>query len=370
MHTETPSSAADGAWRVRPFRAGDEEAIVALLNRRAAPPFSVEHYRWKLLEGPGARAHPQIENVWLGVDARERPVCHYAGIPSRWRAPDVEGLVMVAVDALTAPEWRRRGVLTAVASAAHDHWRAAGIPLVLGLPNEQWRSRAGALGWEPLFDLRWLIRPLRPGALLARRLGIRALGPGASWLDAPWNAVWRARTAPGVAVSEITEPPIDATLEKRLANAWSACRALEVAAIERDGGWLPWRFLAGPQRRYRLLLAERGDASVGWAAFRIEERDGRRFAFLAEVIAPPSDDAAWQSLLQGVLERLLEERVDALATLAIAGSAPYRRLRRRGFRFSWGAFGFHGVFLDRAPQLEALRTAARWLLTGSEFDVL
>ena len=41
---------------------------------------------------------------------------------------------------MTDPEYRRQGILTAIARLAYDTWRKAGIPFVLGLPNEQWGS--------------------------------------------------------------------------------------------------------------------------------------------------------------------------------------------------------------------------------------
>ena len=60
-------------------------------------------------------------------------------------------MLMVSVDTMTAPAFRRRGLLTEVAARAYEAWRDAGIAFVIGLPNQQWGSRARALAGASCF---------------------------------------------------------------------------------------------------------------------------------------------------------------------------------------------------------------------------
>ena len=122
-----------------------------------------EHeWRWKL--APTSK----VPNVWLATHA-DQPIFQYAAMPTRFEIGDRTHAVMVSVDTMTAPAFRRRGLLTEVASRAYEAWRNAGVAFVIGLPNQQWGSRAQALGWRELFPLQWLARPLRPASNLTVR---------------------------------------------------------------------------------------------------------------------------------------------------------------------------------------------------------
>ena len=64
------------------------------------------HWRWKLRRSPSETA-----NVWLAaVDGKA--VFHYGGIPLRFALDGPITTAMISVDAMTAPEFRRRGLLT------------------------------------------------------------------------------------------------------------------------------------------------------------------------------------------------------------------------------------------------------------------
>src|SRR5258706_11274886 len=174
------------SWSIRAYRPGDERALVALFERVFGRAISEAHWRWKLKQP----ASP-VENVWLAVHG-DAPIFQYAGIPTRYRLPTGEVTAMVSVDTMTAPEFQRRGLLGSVGRHVYETWRAAGVPFVIGLPNERWGSRAGALGWEPLFSLQWLARPLRPEAILARRLEWPAPARLTA-LGVLWDGIWRGR---------------------------------------------------------------------------------------------------------------------------------------------------------------------------------
>jgi hypothetical protein len=312
---------------------------------------SEERWRWKL------GRFGAVPNVWVAESAGEI-VCQYAAMPASARLWDREATVMLAVDAMTAPDHRRQGLLTEVVGQAHDAWRRGGVALVLGLPNEQWGSRTRALGWTPLFRLRWLAFPLRPAAVLRRRFGplvAAGLGPlAAAWFRRPQaELLSRAET-----VSE-AGPAFDALWE-RLAGSASL-------SVRRDARWVGWRFLAAPDPGYRVLLAEGESGPLGWSAFRVDRSRGHAVGLLADAAAPPG---SWRGVLAATLSALDAEGALTASTLAAEGSARYARLRQAGFvARPWG-FGVHAVALDAALDVAALGRPAAWDMAGGDFDVI
>ncbi|MGI8589145.1 MAG: GNAT family N-acetyltransferase, partial [Chloroflexia bacterium] len=139
---------------IRPYRPGDEAALVALFAEVFGKPCSLEWWRWKLKGQPSP-----VENVWVAT-AGERVVGQYAGIPVRVRAGGAVCPAMVSVDTMTSPDFRRRGILSRLGAAVYEAWATAGVVAVIGLPNEQWGSGRGGGGWGGVWDLSWVVFPL------------------------------------------------------------------------------------------------------------------------------------------------------------------------------------------------------------------
>src|ERR1700676_992401 len=112
---------------IRPYQTGDETGLVELYHRAYGRPTTEEHWRWKL-KGQAS----DVENVWLAL-SEDKPVFQYAGIPTRFRLAQSPTVVMVSVDTMTAPEFRRRGLLTGVARQVYEAWRESGVACVIGL---------------------------------------------------------------------------------------------------------------------------------------------------------------------------------------------------------------------------------------------
>ncbi len=347
-------------WRLRPFKPGDEPGLCRLLERGFGRPVDQAAWHWKLKQRPSP-----VANVWLAVDRQDRPICHYGGIPRTLELAGEERDVMVAVDSVTDPAFRRRGILTAAVSTAHRAWAAAGIACVLGLPNEQWGSRVQALDWRSLFPLAWLIRPLRPGRLLARRIGFPGTGVAPPTLDRPTliGSLWRSLT---------TRRP-DPTVEIRdLEQADEGAGALAAASasdgllmLARDRHWLDWRY---PRDRYRMISAWRAGRFAGQLAYRCDPESS--FGFIAELLTRPADGDLRRALAGAAVDRLDDLGAVAVAALAVPDSALYRTFRRARFLPRGKSFAVHCVPLADDLELETLRNPRRWWLQGGDFDVI
>lgn len=346
----------DLSWRERAYRPGDEEALTDLFARVFGRSMTPEEWRWKLRTLPSP-----VENIALAVDSGDTPVSQVAGIPRRIQLGDLERTAMVVVDTMTATPYRRRGILTALFSRLLERWRGAGVAVVLGLPNERWGSRTRALGWRPLGGLRWRIRPLRPEAIVARRIGLPAMAR-VSLLGSLWNRWCDRGAAHRTSVRELrkADEALD-ILEGRRAVS-------RTAGLIRSSRWIAWRYLDHPTDPYTVLLAEDEGGPVGFAAFRVREEEGRRVGWIAEVSAMAGPAAG--ALLREISRRLRKGGVETVATLSLPDTPLDGTLRRSGFNFSWGTFPVHVIILDPGLEARGLPGPAEWQLAGGDFDVV
>ncbi|MEM7354888.1 MAG: GNAT family N-acetyltransferase [Acidobacteriota bacterium] len=347
---------AEADWRLRAYQPGDEGPLREGFERVYGRPLSEASWRWKLKTRPSP-----AENLWLAVDRDDRPVFHYAGIPGRLHLPTGTFDALVGVDYWTLPEYRRRGIFTRCASWVHEHWRRAGVVGLLGAPNEQFGSRRRYLGWRHLFPLRWLIRPLRPEAIAARRLGVSSLGR----IRAPgmvWNRLWDRRS------------PIAAGIDLRVGTAEQLSEEGSFDTgrwgFEHGSAWARWRYLECPHHDFQVLLAYRRERLTGYVAWRLEEQTDRRFAYIAELTCASRDAAVRDALISAAIDHCLASDAVAVATLAMPGTDLYRAWRRRGFLLSWGSFGIHCLPFSDEMSPAALRDPRRWDLVGGDFDVI
>jgi hypothetical protein len=347
----------DDGMVIRPCHEEDVPRLVALFAQVFGRTITAEHWRWKL----GSLASP-APNVLLAMSG-DRPVFQYAGIPAAFALDGRRSSAMVSVDTMTSPDFRRRGLLTRVATEAYARWRDAGVDFVFGLPNEQWGSRAAALGWVPLFDLQWLVRPLRPEAMLAHRFRkewLRRLSP-LSWL---WNRVARMpHRDPALRTHTITQAGDE------FDELWQSCRDNARFSMVRDRAWVQWRFLDCPSRHYQVRLASRDGKAAGYSAHYIDESNGRRRAYLAELTSRHDDPAARNALLADLHDELLAQGCEFVATQVSPGTALDRELRASGF-FRGPAFSVQMVPLADNLPLEGLRQAKDWEISGATFDVI
>ena len=78
--------------------------------------------------------------------------------------------------------------------------------MILGMPNENHGSRARILGWRSLTSLQWMLLPLRPERMLARKLRVPWLGRHLWFVGDAWRSLMvhaRQRTAE-IDVREVT----------------------------------------------------------------------------------------------------------------------------------------------------------------------
>lgn len=353
------------AWTVRAYQPGDEAQLAALFTAVFGQPLTEAQWRWKLCLQP-----TPVGNSWVAV-AGDRIVGHYGGMPMRYRLGSREVLVMHGCNAMTAADFRRQGVLTAVHGRANEIWQQAGIPFQTGLHYGGWGSRREFLGWVPLFKLVWVNQPLRPLRRAARRVGA-PYGP-LRFADALWRRLWDRRL-----VMNAGDPQAEVVTIREVAAAGPAFDALWAAAgpgyenvAVRDRAWMEWRYLAAPGYDYHILLAERGGTPAGYLVYRVGQiANLPPTGWIADLFAAPAAAAVRRALLRHALAELHAAGAESAVALVPAGGLLHRELRRVGFLLGRATYDFSIVPFDPDLPVDALRDPTRWFLTGADFDVV
>jgi len=201
-----------------------------------------------------------------------------------------------AVDTVTHPDYRGRGVFTALTLRAVDELRAEGIAFIFNTPNEQSRPGYVKMGWRVVGRLPVAIRPVSVRAL-PRILGART--PADRW------------SLPSTAGSSAVEVLRERTALESLLTSRPAPRRVRTRATP---GYLAWRY-GSPLLGYRVLMADAGVAE-GVVIFRIRRRGRAREAVLCEVLVPGDDSRLRRRLL-----RRAAHAVDADYVIGMGGAA-------------------------------------------------
>lgn len=344
-------------WQIRAYKPGDEMALTPLFQRVYGRAISLSQWQWKVKGMPSI-----VENVWV-VEAAGALVGQYAVMPVPvWMKGQV-CQAMVGVDAMVDPAYRRQGVWTALVQHAHQAWAEGGVPYAIGLPNEQWGSRIQVLGWQALFPLQWLSRPLRPEAHLARRLKWHRLRQ-AHFITAAWNRYWAQRSMPDTAVSVQAVTSAGPLFDQ----LWQKVQTHTPFATVRDSTWVQWRFLDAPLLNYQVLLAMREGTATGYGAYRLHREGNRLIGFIGDLMV--IDTGSFTTLLHNIIHRLLAAGADSVVTQAVPGTASYPLWRQAGFAPRQAAFTVRMVPLADNLPLDEIRQPHYWFMSGADFDAI
>lgn len=352
-------------WTVRPARAGDEERVTDLFYDCFSRVQTVEQYRWKVLDVPWAG---NLATAWV-ADAGERIVGQYAGTPMPFKLGDSTLTILHVCDVMTAPDYRRQGVLSSVGSEATAAWAEAGVAFVIGLHYGGWGSPRRRLGWEPMFRLIWLWRPLDLARVVSRRLP--SLPAPFFWPVAAagnlWNRWWDgrlAKAASGVKVEEVTRPG------PAFDHVWNALSGAYDALVIRDRKWVTYRYADAPGFDYHILLARRGGSPAGYLAYRVTGDVVRTTGWIVDFFVHPDDGPVRAALLRKALAEMKQAGADTVRIMLGEGSPLARALSGAGFLPAPGAYNASIVPLMEGMPHPALRDPGRWFTLAGDYDAI
>ena len=98
----------------------------------------------------------------------------------------------------------------------------------------------------------------------------------------------------------IHEGPFDAGFD----SLWESLKGAYPAICRRDSRLLDWRYRRHPDGDYKVLILESPDGLRGYSVTKTFERAGRRRGKIVDLLAPPEDAQALESLLAGALREM------------------------------------------------------------------
>lgn len=301
---------------IRPLTAEDTPAVLDLLKASFGDRgvrWTQEIWSWKHLRNPFG------PSPGLLALAGGRPVALRVFL--RWafrRANAKEPIPAVrAVDTVTHPDWRGRGLFSRLTRELIRRVAENGARFVFNTPNSKSRPGYLRMGWQVAGRVPLLVRLRRPWRLPGRGLGNRQaavpdladVSPVGDLLAAP-DMAWR----------------VEGRSETRLRT-------------DRSIPYLRWRYHeieAAADLRYRSLWVCRGTSKAALVV-RARRRRGLSEIDVAEILMDSSDETGAVGdracdLATDLLRRLVREAdADILVALAAPGTPERVALRRAGF---------------------------------------
>jgi hypothetical protein len=325
---------------------------------------------WKYFQNPAGRIYGQCAEI------AGRPAAYYGNTPVRLKIGDQVVVAAQAVDAMVAPEARRRGLFVTLARETYRQMDEAGVALTYAFPNPvSLVAFVERLGWAPVGEVPRYVRVLdAQGA--ARAAG--RVGP-AGWLYARWlGALSRPGLRREAALASGLPVRVVETPDERFDGLWAeASRSFPIAVV-RDAAYLRWRYVEHPAAPYLVLAAERGGRLAGFAV--LSSRDARRAGVVAltELLVAPGDREAGLALLAECVRRARQAGGAQLQCWLLPHHAFYRELLERSglvfrpARYAPGLIRYTTPHIIRAHPAGSLSPdpalAENWYLSAGDYD--
>ena len=338
------------SYKVRPYRPGDEQALLELFNRCFAEvdpgyvPRTMEMWRWLYLDNPAGT------QIVVAQTPEGQLFSHYAGAPLAVMCRGERRRISQAVDSVTDSRFRvglkNPGMFVVLGNAWWDHFgekTPENVPLGWGLPvRAAWRIGERFLDYTLVRCISRLVLDLED-PLPGRGLN--------------------AAAAASMTVEHVREVPedIDGLFERA-----SAGRGM--VAI-RDRAYLTWRFLAHPQQEYELWIVRDGARELrGFGVFRCGTFCGERSGLICDWWLDPAAAGAGDALLHALIERTRAAGESKLQTVVSDTSPEWIALQTQGFRAVGTGYPL-AVRID-TRRLDVPWLHANWYMTLGETDLV
>ena len=328
--------------RLRPYRPGDEDAIVACYNRIYPDPDgivgerSLAHWRWKFADNPtGLLQHVVAEHESEGV------IGSYAGIPVRIWSEGREQLAAQGVDLMVLPRWRRHG-------------QRPGLFIHLG-----WKFHelyCGSTDGKVLFTYGWPIP--------AWRMGQRYLG---YWNIRDWDFTFRelAPGSPRAAPEALETLPVE-RFGTDVDALFERVKGSLGLALVRDARYLNWRYADRPDHDYVLFeCRERATGQLrGVCVYTVGDFMRPGTGFLVDWLAPAEDQDATVSMVAALEQRAVGDGVEVLACIWNHVDPRFLQFQRLGFM----VMGTQYFLVLASFKYDTLFYRDQWFMTMGDSD--
>lgn len=390
---QTPSVThreSSGPVRVRRYRTADRAEVLALDEEVWGRRRTDSWLAWKY------ERNPYLDHTPMFVaEADDRIVGARPFLAFQLRVGGRNLLALQPSDTMVHPEYRGRGIFTAMTEAALSHYDDSDVALYFNFPNGMAAPGYRKLGWREVSERRTYYRVQNPVGLAAERAGVGALGRLLPDLD-DRVVVAFARMTQGDGTlgdgtlrsgeskhDDLTVECVDGIQPETLASLYLRNVPFEIHA-RRDRAFYRWRFDSPSWRRRTYLARRDGDPVAALVARSRTTTAGIVLTQLAEV-APLRGDDVWIAALDRILSHVLDDHADSDVLADPDSPIPSRLLTARGFLandrppLSWARRHRRGLYVRSAAAddvadpdwtIDGYRLAdpKNWRLTFAERD--
>jgi len=298
---------------------GERATLTAFLSTYLSPDANDTRYEWLYCKNPAG-----IARVWVACEAETgRIVGVSAAFPRRihYRGQEARGYVLG--DFCIHPDYRSLGPAVGLQRNSLEDLSKEGAELIFDFPSTSMLAIYKRLQIEPQESAIRFAKPLRADGQIQKRIPNKAAG---RTLAVAANVALRLRDAGfgrsrAWTISEETAPcGEEFTLATR---QWVSRMGI---CADRSAGYLNWRFLQHPQRRYHLLTARKNGRLCGYLIYHWAGEDATVVDLLAE------EDQVCKTLLVETIAAMRGRGVDTLSAPFLGSNAGREILEDCGFR--------------------------------------
>jgi GNAT superfamily N-acetyltransferase len=313
------SNEAQRQWLVREYRDGDEEQIRELRGIVLSGAQDSNWWQWMCRNGPDG---PAI--IWL-ADTGEEIIGHHALLPLRVKIGDQVCKCCIGFDAMTHPDYQRRGVLASVDAKLGEAAEEKGVNFSFGMATTRifpvyTKLQALVVCVPPL-----LVRVVNWGRVLKYRFKVPVpVGNLFGYFrDRLLSRSSRLRDT-GIAVEQIQ------SFDERFDDLWQKASEIAPIMIVRDRSYLNWRYVEKPENKYVMFAARRQREIVGYIVVMLVSFDLLRGEII-DLLTVPGEDIVTEELVNRAIGYLREEGAEVVTCLMLPDTPYYRTLRKMGF---------------------------------------
>ena len=271
-------------------------------------------------------------------------------------------------DLSTHPDYRRRGIFTALTREVCRESDAGGVSVLYARPNESSFPGLVRLGFEQVFSVCILRKVLNVRNVLDQRL------PG-------WLPSWAGRLAgrllppllfretkvaipPGITLSRVSD------FDEGIDRLWERAADRHRVIVVRDKAYLNWRYTRNPGE-YGIHVARKGSSTVGYVVTSQETQcvGGLRRGYVVDLLTDGGEPLLARALTAKALDDFRRQGLDVAITWVVRTSEFFRVLRTCGFVPSRKELRFvvrtHGMTADQEAQL---RESRNWFFRLGDTD--
>lgn len=273
-------------------------------------PKSIDHLKWQYLRNPGGGGYTAI-----AVNAEGKDAAAYSLFKVNVKMGDSVVTGCQSLDTLTGKEFRGKGLFSLLAKDVNKQCDIDGVSFIYGFPND--KSAPGFFN-----KLEWQSLGYPPFLIYVNNLGYGFKGLKfffQNYLSSTYSSLM---TGFRLSAHDLRAEFGDEFIAQ-YDVLWKKFATTLKNSIARDAEYLRWRYLERPNSRYSFVSVYRNDVLVAVAIYIGLEKHQGRIGYLMDVIFDPEFPAAGKVAVGKALEKLRENRVDAVLAWAARDAPTY-----------------------------------------------